>query len=446
LITSPFRFSALTSAATLLAVGFATLLGIIATTIWLGDRVQRHFSSVIAARDTRAAAVELRSALQTAESSQRGFLVSGNEIYLAPYDRAKSLVRTQLHDLKRGLLDYPEFEELVKRLERVVSEKIEDMDQSIDLKSRFQDEVAMSEFQSNRGKALMDEANVYLSGVIRSADSRLTISTSEQRSNANLLRWVSVVGAFVIILVVSGAVGVMGYVMREIAKARDQVHQMNTSLEVRVADRTADLARARDRAEALLAEVNHRVANSLALVLSFVRLQSRALPDEAAKNALSEMEARVNAVASVHRSLYTSGNVESVELKDYLTAILDNLASVMRADGIETNLVYQIEPTNLRTDASINLGVIATEWVTNACKYAYPDRGGPIRVHLRSLPDDQGELVVEDDGVGISASKPRGTGIGSRIVIAMAESIRGKIQYADRSPGTAARIVFPLEG
>ena len=87
----------------LLAVGFLTLLGIVGMTIWLGERAQVYFNDVIEARDTRGSAVELRNALQTAESSQRGFLVTGNEIYLAPYDSAKALARATARDLKRAL-------------------------------------------------------------------------------------------------------------------------------------------------------------------------------------------------------------------------------------------------------------------------------------------------------------------------------------------------------
>ena len=64
----------------LLGVGFLTLLGIVATTIWLSERAQYSFSEVVEARETRGASVELRTALQTAESSQRGYLATGNEI------------------------------------------------------------------------------------------------------------------------------------------------------------------------------------------------------------------------------------------------------------------------------------------------------------------------------------------------------------------------------
>jgi two-component sensor histidine kinase len=92
----------------------------------------------------------------------------------------------------------------------------------------------------------------------------------------------------------------------------------------------------------------------------------------------------------------------------------------------------------------VNLGVIATELVTNAFKYAYPDRSGEVRVSLRGLPGERIELAVEDDGVGRNGlGRTRGTGLGTRIVSAMAGALGGEIQYVDRKPGTAARLVFP---
>ena len=100
----------------------------------------------------------------------------------------------------------------------------------------------------------------------------------------------------------------------------------------------------------------------------------------------------------------------------------------------------------LRTDASINLGVVVTEWVTNAFKYAYPDRAGEVRVRLKHLPEENGELIVEDDGVGRGGGgAARGTGLGTKLVTAMAHSMGAEVEYLERRPGTAARLVFPLE-
>ena len=87
----------------LLAVGFLALLGIVGMTIWLGERAQVYFNDVIEARDTRGAAVELRNALQTAESSQRGFLLHRQrDLSRALRQRRRRMARRQLETLNRG--------------------------------------------------------------------------------------------------------------------------------------------------------------------------------------------------------------------------------------------------------------------------------------------------------------------------------------------------------
>ncbi len=429
----------------LLAVGFATLLFIVGMTIWLGERAQVYFDEAIEARDTREAAVELRSAVQTAESSQRGFIVTNNEIYLAPYDSAKVLAQRQLDALKRSLASHPEMDTLLQRLSAVIGEKFNEMDLTISMKADRREAEAMALLRSNRGKALMDEANVFLSGIVRVADERLTEGVREQRANAWRLRWVSIIGAVVIVLVVGGVIATIAQYARENALARDEVRLLNTSLEERVRRRTADVAQARDRAEVLLAEVNHRVANSLTLVAALVKLQAGALTDKAAKDALGEAHARILAISLVHKRLYSDGDVRFVALDEYLSSLLDHLETSMRHEGHGASLSYQLEPLKLRTDATVNLGVVVAEWVTNAFKYAYPDRRGEVRVRLRSLPDGRAELVVEDDGVGRSESGPaQGTGLGTRLVNGIAATMGAEIQYLARQPGTAARLAFPL--
>ena len=64
----------------------------------------------------QASVASLRSALQAAESSQRGFIATGNEIYLAPYGTAKASAEDQLEIVKRALAPYAETEPLVSRL------------------------------------------------------------------------------------------------------------------------------------------------------------------------------------------------------------------------------------------------------------------------------------------------------------------------------------------
>lgn len=221
-----------------------------------------------------------------------------------------------------------------------------------------------------------------------------------------------------------------------VEKASLRVQKEAAELEVRVA---------RDRAQLLLAEVNHRVANSLSLVSSLVSLQANAVSDQVAKDALAETQARIFAISLVHKRLYSSGDVRVVELDEYLAGLLEHLETSMRGEGLGAALVPELEPLKLATDASINLGVVVTEWVTNAFKYAYPDRSGEVRVRLRQLADGRGELTVEDDGAGRGGTATaRGTGLGTRIVKAMAVSMDGEIAYREGNPGTIAQLSFPL--
>jgi two-component sensor histidine kinase len=257
------------------------------------------------------------------------------------------------------------------------------------------------------------------------------------------LRLVSALGALVIIAVVGGAAFVLLRYTRELRVRRDEVTTLNAELESRVGERTAALVQARDRAQVLLSEVNHRVANSLALVSSLINLQSKVITDQASKHALSETQDRIFAISLVHKRLYDSSDVRSVMLDEYLTGLLDHLKTSLRNEGQGVTLSYSLDPVRLETDTGINLGVIVTEWVTNGFKYAYPDGSGEIRVRLKQLPDERAELVVEDDGVGRAEGAPaKGTGLGTRIVTAMASSLGAEIRYEGRQPGLAAVLVF----
>ncbi len=429
----------------LLAIGFLALFGIVLTTIWLGHRSQVYFDEVFEARDVRTAAVELRDTVRNAESSQRGYLVTGNEIYLAPYDTARAQSLRQLDALTKRINGDSQSAPMLRRLTAVINEKVGEMDQAIALKREGKDTESLALFRTNRGKALMDEANVFLYGVILSADERLTAGVSEQRANAAMLRWVSIIGGGIIVLVVGGVVVTAARYTREVAQARDEVRLLNTSLEDRVTRRTADLAHARDHAQMLVTEVNHRVANSLQLVGALVKLQSNAVSDRAAKEALAETQGRINAIASVHKRLYSSGDVRYVSLDEYLSALLEQLETSMRAEGHGASLKYELDPVQMQTDASVNLGVVVTEWVTNAFKYAYPEKPGEVRVRLKRAAQDKVELTVEDDGVGRRPDTlAKGSGLGTRIVNAMAATMRAEIEYLTQGSGTTARLVFAL--
>jgi two-component sensor histidine kinase len=203
-----------------------------------------------------------------------------------------------------------------------------------------------------------------------------------------------------------------------------------------------DLRASNARLEALLGEVNHRVANSLQLVSAMVRLQASALADPTARAALDDTQRRIGAIAQVHRRLYSANDVESVDMRDYLGSLIDELTETLSCDSAPHALRLVAEPIRLPTDKAVSLGVIVTELVTNACKYAYPvGAGGEIRVVLRREGDTLFLLTVEDDGCGMPAeAAPKGTGLGTKLIRAMAQSLQSIVEYEPRDQGVRATL------
>ena len=212
-------------------------------------------------------------------------------------------------------------------------------------------------------------------------------------------------------------------------------------LEAAKARAEADLRASNARLEALLGEVNHRVANSLQLVSAMIRLQASALTDDKAREALEDTQRRIGAIAQVHRRLYTGSDVERVDMRDYLRALIDELGETWSSDAAPRRLALTAAAITLPTDRAVSLGVIVTELVTNACKYAYPAGGGEVRVDLRDTGAHAFELVVEDDGCGMAPNaSPRGTGLGQKLIRAMAQSLQAEFGYADAHPGVRATL------
>lgn len=215
-------------------------------------------------------------------------------------------------------------------------------------------------------------------------------------------------------------------------------------LELRLAARKAV-----EQREALLREVNHRVANSLSIVGALARMHARSASEPAVKHALKEMQARITAIAGVHRRLYTSDDVRSVRLDEYLGGLAEELQAAMRAEGREHSIHVRVDPIEVSTDRAVSLGVLVTELVTNAYKYAYPE-GGSGEIRLTAVRQDSGEalVVVEDDGVGSSGmaageTASTGSGMGRKIVHAMAANLGSEIRLDAEHAGTRVLLRIP---
>ncbi|MBR0895400.1 response regulator [Bradyrhizobium tropiciagri] len=220
----------------------------------------------------------------------------------------------------------------------------------------------------------------------------------------------------------------------EIRKARDEAEaEVHASR-----DRYAALAAER---EVLLREVNHRVGNSLQIIASLLHLQANSASQQDVKAALTNAMGRVAAVAQVHRRLYTSHDFKTVMLNQYLEALLEDLRRSAEGNKM-SRLTLKAAPVEIDPDRAVAIGIIVNELVMNAVKYAYPDGAGPIHVELKPEGDDV-QLAISDEGVGYSdKADPRGTGMGQRIVAAMAVKLDASVERDPTHTGTRFVVRF----
>lgn len=467
----------------LLAVGFAALLLIVVMTLRLGDRAAILFDEAIVARDLRSSAAEARAAVQTAESSQRGFVLTGNQIYLAPYGTAKATAERELAAVARLLARDPASQPALRHLAELVAEKSAEMDRSIALKRDRRDGDALALIRSNRGKALMDEANVFFSSIIRAADERLTRAADEQRDNAARLRSVTMAGGVLIVAVVVVVVLTVLRYTRDLAAAREQVAALNRGLEKRVEERTAALARANHEIQHFAHVVSHDLRAPLVNIVGFTaeiegglrRLQDGSEAGGTAasgaereeieqdlreaitfiRSSAAKMDGLVGAVLKLSREGRRVLQPEPVRLSDIVRASADAIRFQLSAAG--GTLKSDVDDVHIVTDRLSLEGIVAN-LLDNAVKYRSPDRSLTIDVRARELVGERLAIEVADNGRGIAerdrerifdlfarvgpADQP-GEGVGLAYVRTIARNLGGEISV-DSTPGVGTTFCVTL--
>ena len=202
-----------------------------------------------------------------------------------------------------------------------------------------------------------------------------------------------------------------------------------------------DLRAANERLEMLVREVHHRVSNSLQMVLSFVSMQAGQTADPAARDALEATQNRIQAISKVHHRLYTREDLTTIDLDDYLDTLVKELRASLGKRKREVTLALRAEPVEVSPDEAVSVGVIVNELVSNAAKYAFTD-GSKGTIDIRLEKDDAGyRLCVIDDGVGFdTVGAPKGSGMGMRIVTAVARSLDSKLENVSVDRGTSYRL------
>ncbi|MGH7005554.1 MAG: sensor histidine kinase, partial [Alphaproteobacteria bacterium] len=199
--------------------------------------------------------------------------------------------------------------------------------------------------------------------------------------------------------------------------------------------------------DGLIAEIHHRVKNNLQMVASLLSLQTGRVRSEEAREALNSARRRVLSLAVLHKHLFERDDVENVDVGNFL----DDLCVQLRGSHVGSydariRINCESDPLVLHTRDAIAVGLIVTEAVTNATKYAFPDkRSGTIGVRL-AVDGDRVRLSVKDNGVGEqgSADPALSGGLGRSLMEGLAGQLGGTLGVK-HDQGTEVVVEFTVD-
>lgn len=205
-------------------------------------------------------------------------------------------------------------------------------------------------------------------------------------------------------------------------------------------ERTEELLRQKD---VLLQEMQHRVANSLQIIASILLLKAGAVTSEETRHHLQEAHQRVMSVAEVQAHLHASEGIDRIEVRSYLTKLSGSLASSMITTGQQITIKVIADEGTIESSKAVSLGLIVTELLINAIKYAFPiARPGSRILVTYEVKGEDWKLIVSDNGVGrrpAEGAKASG-GLGTAIVTALAKQLGAKMEAVSGPDGMSVSI------
>ncbi len=245
----------------------------------------------------------------------------------------------------------------------------------------------------------------------------------------------------------------------DLSRAPREIQELATRFEEMTAAATERESRLKalvEQRELLVKEIHHRVKNNLQIVSSLLSLQSQRIRSPEARAEFQAARDRVRALALLHRHLYGHGDLETIDFLAFARELVEQLHGLLD-DDLKARVAVSVEMDRVRLepDKAVPLGLVITEAVSNAFKYAFPDdRSGSVTVRF-AVEGDAAVLTVADDGVGPA---PRaageagaveadgdadGGGLGRVLMAGFAQQLGGELAI-ETAGGTRVTLRFPL--
>ena len=189
----------------------------------------------------------------------------------------------------------------------------------------------------------------------------------------------------------------------------------------------------------LMREMHHRVQNSLQLVTSMLQHHD----EEAAEEQLAVARDRVLSVALLHRRLWRSEDLQSINLETFFSELVEGLMRTWSREW-QDKVTVDVEPVRMSAHDALLIALIVSELLTNAVKHAYSGAAGSVSLTARETSTNQVTVTVSDRGVGTRGSERPGS-FGSRLIHRLVSSLHAELRITSNKPGTCATLHVPIK-
>jgi signal transduction histidine kinase len=423
----------------LLAACFAVLILIGTGVLWLVTQAADNARQVERTLKVQDQLSNVLLSLRRAEAGQRGYLFTNETSYLEDYQAARPEANATIDELANLQGDDAARAAMIAKLKKLVAEKFDEMDRTIELNSSGRREDARAIVLGGRGRVIMNDLRDTVESAIAAEGALLSQRARVNQHNNVLLLILTLAGTAFILAI--GALSV--YLVQRNARAREKAQRelagTNANLERIVEYRTADLREANDEIQRFAYIVSHDLRSPLVNIMGFttelealradlfervtqLRQQLDALNAQAAapqdgsgeqtsieqlgsdfdeaigfiKTSIAKMDRLINAVLKLSREGRREFRPETIDMK----ALLNSVAETVAHRAIELGATVTIGDLPQVESDRLALEQVFSNLVDNALKYLRDDEPGRIEVVGRSNAA-QSIYEVRDNGRGI---------------------------------------------
>lgn len=197
--------------------------------------------------------------------------------------------------------------------------------------------------------------------------------------------------------------------------------------------------------DVLLAEIQHRVKNNLAVITGLLNLQTEKAPCEVSKQLMLDSRNRVMSMAMVHNRLYKKDNLSNIDLRLYLSELVKELALSFPAKTPAIEISEDMVEVVVEITTAVPIGLIINEAITNSLKHAFDDTVAKPNINIKmEVIFDKVQIILSDNGLGFPANKKHSeNSLGLSLIESLADQIDASVSFTNsNNSGAAINLLF----